>query len=622
MSFVRRPSATRTPARAPLLVKSRPTGNRAGKSPFGGPGGSAGASGVPGPRGPGRTLAQVSADGDCQAVDGELVEQVGTRSAALTRNLPLNVKDGQIVTIHDVAGLAGQYPITIKPGSGDTLDEGGTTTGVVLDSGFGSISFARTSGGDWVNFADGRQFEGVQVGKYMAYADGNFRNAFVRALAKNPNEKRFILPRGDHLIGAAIINAAAGMRSNLIIDGVDPQLCRVYRTTAGGCFSMQSADAPTNLVFKNTTYDVVGVDANFNSMIFAQGLTGGLVDNCRLLCTLPNVVTVGDGINHQVVLEGFDIVVRNSYFDTTQCKLGGTGFSSGNIDFHGNQLRNCNDLGVSVVSGDGSGLSIKNVHIHHNRFDGLHGAGYIYVGNDGLTTPDEVTDVEIDNNICTGPVLISPFAPAGRIGIYVVWGVANKRIKVHHNQVSNTNPSVSTPIVVGIALYSRDGVVTSVEDVLVQGNSTAFTSNDGHSDINVSGPVVGLRVLDNFMNAARGLLIEDCDQVELSRNYMKSATTPFILAATNKTISDVRIYRNHIEGGGSFKEGISVQGTHNVSRVTIDFNRIISNAYRSVFNRLTGGATLDFRYRYNSHDAGLDASAVPAGSDAATNYVE
>ncbi len=51
MTFVRRPAATRAPARPPLLMKSRPNGSQAGKSPFGGPGGSRGAPGPPGPPG-------------------------------------------------------------------------------------------------------------------------------------------------------------------------------------------------------------------------------------------------------------------------------------------------------------------------------------------------------------------------------------------------------------------------------------------------------------------------------------------------------------------------------------------------------------------------------------------
>ncbi len=583
-----------------------------------------GATGPTGPSGPGRTVTAVSASGTVGAADGETVEQVTTASASITRTLPATAKTDQLVTIQDLSGKAGQYPINVVPDGVHTIDGGPAT--YVLNEDFGSASFARTSGGDWVCFADGRQFHGVEVAKYMGYADGNFRNAFVRALAKNPNEKRFILPRGDHLIGAAIINAAAGMRSNLIIDGVDPQLCRIYRTTAGGCFAMQSSENPVNLVFKNTTYDVVDVNANFNSPVFAQGLVGGLVENCRFLCSIPGEAT-SDGIYHQLVFEGNDIVVRGSYFDYSQCKLGGTGLSSKNIEFTGNLSKNCNDLGVSVVSGDGSGLSIKNVHIHHNRFEGLQGSGYIYIGNDGLTTPDEVSDVQIDNNICVGEILISPFAPAGRIGIYVVWGVTNRRIKVHHNQVSNTNPTVVTPGVEGISLYSRDGTVTTIEDILVQANSTHFDSNDGHQGIKVEGnPGVtsnGVRVLDNHVEGGAGLRIQDFSHVECRGNYVNSKTTALIIAATNVAMTDVAITRNDINSGGSFKEAISIEGSHNISRCTIDFNRLVSNgAYRSVKNNLTGGATFGFRYRYNSHNAGLDASAVPAGSDSATNVTE
>jgi hypothetical protein len=424
-----------------------------------------------------------------------------------------------------------------------------------------------------------------------------------------------------------LTEAAGGLRNNLIFDGIDPLRCELKRTASGTMFVW--ANAASNVVFRNMTFNFdLAVDAPFSSSVAVGKLaTNFLYDNCRFICTIPNTAD-DDGIRHQLVFEGCkNVVVRNCYFYRSQCKLaaGGAAGADGSVDgadVYNNRFEDCNDFGVSVVSGDGSGQYVKNVSIRGNRFYGtLLGTGFIYVGSDAATTnPDTMSDVEIVDNICTGSIGkmgTDDSRPASRYGIQVVLCDVNKRVKVARNIVATDNPTFSTPIVTAIGVYLRNGASTSSDDISIKDNNTDFRSDDSRGGILVDGPnMTGLTIDNNTIAAGtRGLVVGACSDSDIIRNKVRQTTSSgLLLDSTRNAISDVRIRQNNFNAAGSFASAIQFGGTHNMTRIVGEQNRLVSATGNSAVNALTGGATLDYAHNYNSQSAGLSGTITPSSN--------
>lgn len=504
-------------------------------------------------------------------------------------------------------GTPGAYPFT--PPTTAEVDGIPVTR---IDAGRTNFDYLKF---DDVEFGDNH----TPIGRYLAAASNDLKTAVQAALAANLGKTAFRVPSGSWAMSS--LTESGGLRNNLVFDGVDPLQCEIKRTTAGAGFAWSGA--ASNIVFRNITFNVVDVSNPFNSLIAIGGMaTRVLYDNCRFICSIPNTVD-DDGIRHQLVHAGStDVVVRNCYFKSSQCKLAAGG-SGGNADgalVHGNRFEDCNDFGISVVAGDASGGYVKNVQIYGNRFFGtLKGTGFIYVGSDAATTnPDLMSDILIAENVCTGSLGklgTDDSRPASRYGIQVVLCDVNKRIKVLKNLIANDNPSFSTPIVTAIGVYLRNGSSTSSDDVVLEGNSTDFRSDDSRGGILVDGPnMTALGIFRNTIAAGtRGLIVGACSESDIENNIVRTTTSSgLLLDSTRNAISDVRIRKNKLDAAGSFKSAIQFSGTHNMTRIVADHNRLVSATGNSAVNALTGGATLDLAFNYNSQSAGLSGTITPS----------
>jgi hypothetical protein len=176
----------------------------------------------------------------------------------------------------------------------------------------------------------------------------------------------------------------------------------------------------------------------------------------------------------------------------------------------------------------------------------------------------------------------------------------------------------------GISTFLRNGTMTGASDIEFTDNAIDLRcANDTRNGLDCTGVGInGLRVRGNVIQTgSRGMNFSDCSHTTIHENEVFGSTSAgLILASTAGAISDIDISRNHLESVTAFKPAIQISGSHDVSRCKIDFNRLISLDF-SVLNSLSAG-TFNFRYRYNSHSQGLHSSAVPAGSDSATNYQE
>ena len=450
---------------------------------------------------------------------------------------------------------------------------------------------------------------GVHVGDYLAEAQGDhqFANAIMFAATRNESASRLVMPMGDWLL-TRNLTEADGLRSNLCFDGVDKYACRIYRTTPGGMFQYVNP-GPARLTWKNLTLDFAGMTQNFNSSINITNGTECGVQNCRLLCSFPDATE--DGIYHQVLLNGGkNNYVIDSYFRGTQAKLLGTGLSADGVLVARNLFEDCNDYGISCVSGDGAGLFVRNVRIVQNEFRGMHGAGYIYAGADGLSDNPDVSDIWIDDNLCHGS-MYTQLAVAGRTGILVSLGGKNQRIHIRRNDVTNDNPTVAAAFVYGIRALVRNGTSTSTEDIELANNTVDLRSNDTRWGIEVMGRnITGLRATENTVHAgSRGMNFDNVSHARLCRNDVYGSTTHACqFSASVNAVSDLSLERNHFETVTNFKAAVVFDLAQGATRVTLDDNRLLSPSFSVI---KAGAGSLSFRYRRNSVNAPLHSSAVP-----------
>jgi hypothetical protein len=454
---------------------------------------------------------------------------------------------------------------------------------------------------DDVHFGD----MGVPVGRYLAANSNNLREAIRAALAANPTKILFLLPPG--VWDMTQLTESLGLRNNLVFDGIDPLRCTLQRAS-GQIFLWQNVGA-TNIVFRNITFSLTA-PGPFSASINMDTASNVLIDNCRFLCNLSGLVA--DGTYHGVqLLGGSNLNVRNCYAENSQFALSGLGRSVNGARFINNTLIGGNDCGVSCCTS--STHTLKNVQINGNRFIDLNGSNFIYVGDDDPTTPpEEMSDVEICDNVCSGSIL-TPFGPTVRMGIQVAWCDSNKRIKVSRNTVSNDNPEVDATIVRGIAWLLRSGSMSAAWDCQCNENSLDFTGLDDYFGLTVNGAgVEGMQIIGNIINeGGRGLEVAGCSNVDVAHNIVRNSTTQgMVLDSGANALTDVRIRHNYIRTTATFKSSILVTGDNNISRCDIEHNTLRSGT-ASVINSLTGGATFGFDYNYNSHENGLHASAVP-----------
>lgn len=461
---------------------------------------------------------------------------------------------------------------------------------------------------------------GVAVGAYLPRTGGNIMNAIAIALSENSQERlRLVLPMGNHEV-TRTLTEADGLRSNLTFDGLDPISCRLYKNGNGQMFLWQNT-SPSGVAFRGMELAFPTTTQNYNASINLSLSSDVLVENMRFTCGFAGETE--NGIYHGVqLLGGTNLRVRNCYFERTQAVLCGLGRYSHGVLVHDNVFKDCNDLGVSCVSSDG--YSLKDIKVCDNRFSGVVGAGYIYVGSDGGggENPD-MQDVIIDHNICTG-TLDQSLVNGARQGIVVSLGDVNKRIKVRGNIVANDNPGVGDHQATGITVFLRDGTSTGTEDLEVSGNSVDWRTADTRAGINVSGTALrGVRVEGNQIAAgSRGMTFGHISVAQITGNVVHGSTSSgLLLHAPDAAMSDIELYRNHIETVGAFKAAIQVSGAHSISRCRIERNRLISGQ-NSIINGLTGGATFGFYYARNSHTAGLHASATPLVDESSSNVTE
>lgn len=454
----------------------------------------------------------------------------------------------------------------------------------------------------------------VPVGRYLRAAGDNIKTAIQLALAANPTKRLFRLPDGEWSM-TAITEASGGLRNDLVFEGSDPLSCILKRTTAGQMFQWV-AEAPTNIAFRRITFDFTftGDPAPFSASINISTGTNLLVEDCRFICSAPDATT--DGMRHAInLLGGSNVVMRRCYQDNAQAVLCGLGRSLEGAIYTDNIVVNCNDLGVSAVS-DGDTHVIRDVLIARNRFRGvLQGSGFIYVGSDAVLTADspaEMSDIQILDNTCLGSIG-TQLGPASRQGLVLAFCVANKRIKVNGNSVSNTNPSVAAANVYGIHAFMRDPFAMTAWDLEFKNNSIDFRSNDVFYGLRVDGKAVtGLQLIGNKLAAGmRGMYVGGCSNVDLLHNIVEDSTAEALtLAANEQAMTDLRIRHNYLKTSAAFKASVLTSGDNNISRCFIEHNQL-RTPQNSVINSLSGGATLTFDYNFNKHEAGLHASAVP-----------
>lgn len=602
-------------------ASARASAFRAPSFPSGGgntSGGAAGSgpSGPPGPPGPGRQVSSETVDDDAviDAVAGEHTVEVA-HAADVSITLPTEEKPDQIVVVRDRDGAAGRYPITVTAESPATINGAESLT---FDADYGVARIERTSGGDWVCFNDPRNHRGVEVGRYLSDSD-SIASRFTLALARNPNAKYFYLPTPPQGVWDMTQMAEAqGLRSNLVIDGGHNLRCELKRTTVGQMFLW--ASSVSNVAVRNLTLNFENINAPFSTSITAPLADNFTVEDCRLLCTIPNTAT-GDGIRHQVTLAGSRISFLRNYCYRAQLRGCSPGYSTNGARWLDNEFEDCNDLGVSCVAGDGaSPETIKNILISRNRFFGtMIGSGAIYVGSDAVTTnPALLSDVMISDNIVNvalGQAGTDGSRPAGRLGIYVVCCDVNKRISMVRNFVTNSNPSYSTPIVFGMAYFIRNGTSTSSTDVRLDDNAIDFRSDDTRMAILVDAPAMkNLRVCRNTAQpGSRGFDIEAGADAKIEDNYVDGSGA-LTLRSGRSVVTGASVRRNTFKASGSFASSVQISGTNNQSRVAIEHNRLVTATGSSVVNSLTGGATFGCRYNYNSHTAGLSGTVTPTAT--------
>jgi hypothetical protein len=338
-----------------------------------------------------------------------------------------------------------------------------------------------------------------------------------------------------------------------------------------------------------------------------------LVERCRFITTVPSATT--DGIRGACfLLGGTNIIARHNEFDGTQLQMCGLGRSARGIKAHDNIFKNCNDLGISVNSGDSAGLSLRDIHIHDNEFRDCYGAGYIYVGSDAVTThPDSMSDVVIENNVCEG-TLYNQLSAGSRTGIIVAWCKTNNRIHVRHNNVSNSNHTVDLTQVRGIYAFDRVGDMTSADDVSFVGNSINFiVLTDQYEGLRVQGTALrGVRILGNDLGSeSAGMAVIDASELEIAHNRVRdSRANALTLGTSTGNIDTINVHHNFLRTTAAFKSSILFTGTHNMTKMWIDRNRL-DTSQNSIIDATTGSPTRTWRYIDNSHAIGLHASAVP-----------
>lgn len=412
---------------------------------------------------------------------------------------------------------------------------------------------------------------GVAVESYISAAGGDIMQAISLSLTNNPSAVRFVLPPGNWLVTNPLTELR-GLRNNLAFDGLDPFSCRLYRTSTGQMFRWENAGV-SNVAFFGIEFAFENPLTNYGASINGRAFENVLIERCRFVTTFTN--QTDNGIYHGIGLHGGkNLVFRNNYQDGAQVTFGALGVSIEGATYEGNTVVNCNDYGVSAVSGNVTGAVIRDVLIRGNRMRGTRGGGYIYVGSDstaGQPNPD-MRDIQILDNICSGP-LIAGFLPAEsqtRLAINASLGHDNRRIRICGNQISNTNQSelVRTQAIMAF-VRNADGGQT--EDLQVCENQCDFTSGDPYPGIQIEG--VGLKNVQIARNTirpgTRGMLVKNASRLDIAHNNVEGAVSVALsLQASANAVDDVNIERNRLETTGAFKPGVSVSGTFNVRRCT------------------------------------------------------
>lgn len=458
--------------------------------------------------------------------------------------------------------------------------------------------------------------EGVHVSRYMAGAGYDICAALSNALLSNPDEIRFILP--PHPVAAGgweatfELTETEGLRSNLVFDGIDANRCRIFHNGFGGIFHWAVSNV-YNICFRNVTLDFVNTNASFSQSINVSQVTNCLIEKCRFLNTFS---FTSNGTTHAVGLHGgSNIRVINNYFDRTQTGIGGLGTIVDGAIYAGNIVDNCNDLAVSVVSGQSSGMSLKNINIHDNIMRGIYGAGYIYVGDDSSNDvlPD-MADVNIHDNICSGTITeqFTPQTSQFRVGIQCVLGENNKRISIRNNTISNDNPTNQSSGAHGIFIFTRNQSSTGTDGLDVSNNQVDFRSTNVAEAIAITGNNISNCKVDGnqIVAGSRGLVCGNMSFAQITNNNVHGASSAGLQFFTDlNSCTQIRIMNNFFEATGDFRPSVLLSGANAITKMAIDHNTLLGTTY-SVLNNITPG-TVEYKFRYNDVNGPTGGSSGP-----------
>lgn len=264
----------------------------------------------------------------------------------------------------------------------------------------------------------------------------------------------------------------------------------------------------------------------FSAAIQFECASNCIIEDATAICVLDPAATQGRtrwGFNllgdENAVLVGGGL---NNKFDG--CKLSfaqiqgcGSGRSASNIQVLNTEVRDANDVAISVVS-TGATRSLENVQIKTVDCINVAGSTVVFAGTDGAGAGIGVgvlRNVTIDGVQWSGqrstPNLDFPFI----IGVQVCGGLVTENVQIDN---------IGTRLVPNAGLNSRS-VQCSSQDDEVSWEGLAFsnlnlgtqTSNDPLENLFVSGRNInGVSITNVKINGLRGIRLLDCSNVTMS----------------------------------------------------------------------------------------------------------
>lgn len=287
---------------------------------------------------------------------------------------------------------------------------------------------------------------------------------------------------------------------------------------------------------RNITFSQIGIDINANAN-FATGIQirGGEnihFDECHFYNTNAAYLDPGWTLHGIEARDINEVQITNSTSDGCQFKLCGAGGSATNILVADNEMMNCPQMGVSIVTTcrNGDQNELGNIVIRDNRFQRIDNNA-IYIGFDqGRGRPEGAVDIHdllISNNV----VLESGYLKQrGWHGVLLRLSDNSRDIEVVGNRIVNQQPG-SFSYGISVRYSGEEG--GKIHRMSIQDNQVEGTDHGAISVVRT----VGLELHNNQCDrSGRGVEIKGCEQATITENTVSNSGRGLLLRSSTALV--------------------------------------------------------------------------------------